>query len=47
MQLEPCIIPIVFLDLSDSEPDYSYKLYSYKNVYLIYEKLLGAIHLSL
>ena len=30
MKLEPCIILKLFLNFSDSEPEYSYKLYSYK-----------------
>ena len=29
MKLESCIILELFLNFSDSEPEYSYKLYSY------------------
>ena len=32
MKLEPCIILKLFLNFSDSGPEYSYKLYSYKNL---------------
>ena len=32
MKLEPCIIIKLFLNFSDSEPQYSYKLYSNKKV---------------
>ena len=32
MKLEPRIILKLFLNFSDSEPEYSYKLYSYKNL---------------
>ena len=31
MKLEPRIILKLFLNLSESEPDYSYKIYSYKS----------------
>ena len=30
MKLEPCIILKLVLNFSDSEPEYSYKIYSYK-----------------
>ena len=32
MKLVPCIIFKSFLNFSNSEPEYSYKLYSYKKV---------------
>ena len=32
MKLEPCIILKSFFNFSDSEPEYSHKLYSYKKV---------------
>ena len=31
MNLDPCIILKLFLNFSNSEPEYSDKLYSYKN----------------
>ena len=34
MKVESCIILKLFLNFSDSEPGYSYKLYSLKSVYL-------------
>ena len=32
MKLESCIILQLFFNFSDSEPEYSYKVYSYKKV---------------
>ena len=32
MKVEPFIILILFLNFNDSEPEYSYKLWSYKKV---------------
>ena len=32
MKLEHSIFPKLLLNFSDSEPEYSYKLYFYKNV---------------
>ena len=42
MKLEPCIILNLFLNYSDSESYYSYKLYSYKtkSVYLSGEDII-------
>ena len=31
MKLEPCTNVKLFLNFSNSEPEYSYKLYTYKN----------------
>jgi len=36
MKLEPCIILILFLNFSDSEPEYSYKICAYSEVFILY-----------
>ena len=45
MKLEPCIA-LIALNISDSEPDYSYKVCSYKKVCICRMKIYIFIRLS-
>ena len=42
MKLKPCIILKLFLNVSDSEPEYYYKLYFYKKYVVTVGKVSGS-----